>query len=102
METDDSQQQVNRQPTQAVLQDELMFFSREMKTWMVLEKPWKDFLAQYAQQVMTATPTDIDSPRFIKTLSYLKNIHYGVTNSMAHLSGKLISRVINQSKTSHI
>ena len=100
METD-SQQELNSQPTQTILQDELTFFSREMNTWMVLEKPWKEFLAQYEQQVIRATPTDIDSPRFIKTLSYLKNIHYGVTNSMAHLSGKLISRAINQSKTSH-
>ena len=102
METDSQEEPDSQSAPQAILKDEVTFFSREMKSWRLLEKPWQEFLAQYAQQVLSGTPRDIESPRFIKTISYLKNLHYGVTNSMAHLSGKLISRAINQSKTSHI
>lgn len=98
---DDDIVEIDTQPT-TVSKDELAFFTREMNTWMMLEKPWQEFLTQYSEKVMRETTKDVENAQFIHTLSSLKNIHHGVNNSMTHLCGQIISTAINESKTSHV
>lgn len=85
-------------PPLLVLKDELEFFRREMKSWVPLRTPWKEFLTTFSDKVIRETECDVGKSQFVRTLSYLKNIHYGVNNCMAHLCGQLISRAIKQSK----
>ena len=97
----DSQPQQECESGQGQLKDELSFFSRGMKSWTILDPSFKEFLRRFSEKVLRETPTDVRNSRLALTLSYLKNIHYGVSNNMAHLSGQLISRAIKESKISH-
>ena len=95
----ESQPQGESESTQEAeqLKYELPLFARGMKSWPILDASFNEFLRRFAEKVLSETPTD----RLASTLTYLKNIHYGVSNNMAHLSGQLISRAIKESKISH-
>lgn len=101
MDVDSQPQQESESTQEGQLKDELPFFSRGMQSWTILDTSFKEFLRRYTEKVLRETPTDVRNSRLALTLSYLKNIHYGVSNNMAHLSGQLISRAIKESRISH-
>lgn len=101
MDVDSQPQQESESTREGRLKDQLDFFSRGMKSWTMLDVSFKEFLKRFTEKVLRETPTDVRNPRLALTLSYLKTIHYGVSNNMAHLSGQLISKAIKESKTSY-
>lgn len=81
-----------------VLDEELGFFLTQMNNWVVLRDPWKSFLQRFSDLLLSQPAHSPDSVPFVSRLNYLKSVHYGVANSMAHLTGQLLDKSIKQSK----